>query len=69
MINPRIRREVERARAALAARGVEPSLTEVDSPGHREFGLGVPIGGHLATHARLFDDVGGSTLDWVGRTM
>ncbi len=69
VINPRIRREVERARVALAARGVEPSLTEVDSPGHREFGLGVPIGGHLATHARLFDDVGGSTLDWVRGTV
>jgi pimeloyl-ACP methyl ester carboxylesterase len=68
VINPRIRREVEKARVALAARGVEPSLTEVDAPGHREFGLGVPIGGHLATHARLFDDVGGSTLGWIRGT-
>jgi pimeloyl-ACP methyl ester carboxylesterase len=65
VINPRIRREVERARVALEARGVELSLTEVESPGHREFGLGVPVGGHLATHARLFDDVGRSTLDWI----
>ncbi len=69
VINPRVRREVERARMSLEARGVEASLTEVDSPGHREFGLGVPVGGHLATHARLFDDVGGSTLDWVRGTV
>jgi pimeloyl-ACP methyl ester carboxylesterase len=68
VINPRIRREVERTRTALGARGVEPSLTEVDGVGHREFGLGVPVGGHLATHARLFDDVGGSTLRWARDT-
>jgi pimeloyl-ACP methyl ester carboxylesterase len=68
VINPRIRREVEKVRAALEARGLEPSLTEVDGPGHREFGLGVPVGGHLATHARLFDDVGRSTLDWARGT-
>jgi pimeloyl-ACP methyl ester carboxylesterase len=65
VINPRIRREAEKTRAALEDRGVELTLTEADAPGHREFGLGVPVGGHLATHARLFDDVGGSTLEWV----
>lgn len=64
VINPRVRREVEKARLALEGRGVELTLTEVDGPGHREFGLGVPVGGHLATHARMFDDVGGATLDW-----
>lgn len=65
VINPRNRREVDGTRARLEGRGVQVAVDELEEEGCREFALGVPIGGHLATHARLFDAVGRSTLRWA----
>jgi hypothetical protein len=64
-INPSKRGEAERASEALADRGIDVRREEAEGPGRGDFGLGVPRGGHLASHLAMFQDVARRTIVWA----
>jgi dienelactone hydrolase len=64
-INPGKRAEVKRVTEALAARGAEVRIEEAEGEGRGEFGMGIPRGGHLASHLPMFEDVARRTLAWA----
>ncbi len=64
-VNPRGRKEIAGAAARLEALGAQVRLEEAEGPGRGEFGLGLPVSGHLATHVSLFEDVARRTIAWA----
>ena len=64
-VNSRADKEIDRGRSELEERGVEVAVTQAEGPGRAAFGLGVPVGGHLATHAELFEDIAARTIRWA----
>lgn len=65
IVNPASRRTADAVGSALSAQGAQVLVEQAEGPGRREFAASVPRGGHLATHAALFDDVIAKTLTWL----
>jgi pimeloyl-ACP methyl ester carboxylesterase len=68
-VNPATGRLTDALAESLSDRGANVRVEKADGPGRREFAASVPRGGHLATHADLFNDVVTQTLAWAKETL
>lgn len=64
-VNPARRGSAEKLTGRLTEMGSEARFEDADGPGRSEFGLGMPVGGHLARHQALFDDMARRTIGWA----
>jgi dienelactone hydrolase len=66
VVNPSHRSGAESLAERLRAGGSDVRVEEAEGPGRGQFGLGVPVGGHLATNLPTFEDVARRTIGWAG---
>lgn len=65
VVDPATRSASEKAAARIRGLGADVRVQEAEGPGRAEFALGVPRGGHLATHLGTFEDISERTLAWA----
>lgn len=69
VINPASKRAAERISEAATVAGSTVITDVAEGPGRREFAASLPKGGHLVTHAALFDDIIARTVRWAKASM
>ena len=60
-----LRAQVDRAAEALGGMGADVRVDQAEGEGRSAFGLGMPVGGHLATNLALFEDICRRTIAWA----